>query len=235
MMTIDEAALAQARTAQERLLELQRDAERARVDYHYEIRRLHAAGGSLREIADALGLSHQRVHQIIEAEGSESTAETVLLRVADQMRKLRSGVGIGGFAKQGREAVASATDHARRRGARDVEARDILQTVLLDRDESIAAIRAAAGVDVAPLEGDVQTAGAPGGRKRLGFAPSARSTLERALREAMALGDRSITREHLLLGVLQVDDPDVDALLQRVGTNREALRNATLAELERRT
>ena len=234
MMTIDAAALAQARTAQERLLELQRDAERARVDYHYEIRRLHAAGGSLREIADALGLSHQRVHQIVEAEGSESTAETVLLRVADQMRKLRSGL-VGGFAEQGREAVANATDHARRRGARDVEPRDILQAVLLDRDESIAAIRAAAGVDVIPLQGEVQTAGAPGGRKRLGFAPGARSVLERALREAMALGDRSITREHLLLGVLAVDDPDVDALLQRIGTNREALRNATLSALGPRT
>jgi hypothetical protein len=44
----------------------QHAAERARADYHLAIRRLHAAGGSLREIAEALRLSHQRVHQIID-------------------------------------------------------------------------------------------------------------------------------------------------------------------------
>ena len=48
------------------LLEAQHAAERARADYHHEIRRLHAAGGSLREIAEVLHLSHQRVHQIID-------------------------------------------------------------------------------------------------------------------------------------------------------------------------
>jgi hypothetical protein len=36
------------------------------VDYQHAIKKLHAAGGSLREIADALELSHQRVHQIVE-------------------------------------------------------------------------------------------------------------------------------------------------------------------------
>jgi hypothetical protein len=35
-------------------------------EYHQAIRRLHTAGGSLREIAEALRLSHQRVHQIID-------------------------------------------------------------------------------------------------------------------------------------------------------------------------
>jgi len=43
-------------------------ADRARIDLHHAIRRLHAAGGSLREIAEALGLSHQRVHQIVDTE-----------------------------------------------------------------------------------------------------------------------------------------------------------------------
>jgi hypothetical protein len=42
------------------------------VDYHQTIRRLHAAGGSLREIAEALRMSHQRVHEIID-EAAEPT------------------------------------------------------------------------------------------------------------------------------------------------------------------
>jgi hypothetical protein len=50
----------------------QHAAYRAKVDYHQAIRRLHAAGGSLREIAEALHMSHQRVHQILD-EAAEPT------------------------------------------------------------------------------------------------------------------------------------------------------------------
>ena len=66
-MGLDQELVREAEAARERLVELQHAAERARVDYHHAIRRLHAAGGSLREIAEALGLSHQRVHQMIDA------------------------------------------------------------------------------------------------------------------------------------------------------------------------
>jgi hypothetical protein len=55
-----------AKAARQRLIESQHAAEQAKADYHHAIRRLHAAGGSLREIAEALRLSHQRVHQIID-------------------------------------------------------------------------------------------------------------------------------------------------------------------------
>jgi hypothetical protein len=41
----------------------------ARAGLHQSIRRLHAAGGSMREIATALAMSHQRIHQIIGADG----------------------------------------------------------------------------------------------------------------------------------------------------------------------
>jgi hypothetical protein len=66
-MSLDEALLRQALQARDQVIELQLEADRAQVNYQHAIRRLHAAGGSLREIADALGLSHQRVHQIVEA------------------------------------------------------------------------------------------------------------------------------------------------------------------------
>ena len=41
----------------------------ARAEYHTAVRRLHLAGASLREIADALTFSHQRVHQIVDGSG----------------------------------------------------------------------------------------------------------------------------------------------------------------------
>ena len=65
-MGLDPTLLREAKQARDRLLGLQHEAELAQVSYQHTLRRLHAAGGSLREIADALGLSYQRVHQIVD-------------------------------------------------------------------------------------------------------------------------------------------------------------------------
>ena len=66
---MDETLLAEARRAQERLIDAERDADVARAEFHRAVRRLHLHGASLRELASGLGLSHQRVHQIVEAAG----------------------------------------------------------------------------------------------------------------------------------------------------------------------
>jgi ClpX C4-type zinc finger len=66
---VDEALLAEARQAQERLIDAERDAEVARAEFNRAVRRLHLHGASLRELAAGLGLSHQRVHQIVESAG----------------------------------------------------------------------------------------------------------------------------------------------------------------------
>ena len=66
---MDEELLAEARRAEERLIDAERDAEVFRAEFHRAVRRLHLHGASLRELAGALGLSHQRVHQIVESAG----------------------------------------------------------------------------------------------------------------------------------------------------------------------
>jgi hypothetical protein len=68
-MALDEHVLRDVETARVRLEVLEDQAYEARATFHQAIRRLHAAGGSMREIATALGMSHQRVHQIIGADG----------------------------------------------------------------------------------------------------------------------------------------------------------------------
>jgi ClpX C4-type zinc finger len=68
-MPLDSGLLRQARAAEARAIDAEHDAEVARLEFHRAIRRLQLAGGSLREIAEELGLSHQRVHQIVEATG----------------------------------------------------------------------------------------------------------------------------------------------------------------------
>src|SRR2546421_12178848 len=68
-MTLDEQLLKKAQREAARFAELERDAQLSRADYHTAVRRLHLGGGSLREIAETLGLSHQRVAQIVAAAG----------------------------------------------------------------------------------------------------------------------------------------------------------------------
>jgi hypothetical protein len=68
-MALDDQLLKKAQRQGELLVEAERHAQLARADYHTAVRRLHLAGGSLREVAQALGLSHQRVQQIINGAG----------------------------------------------------------------------------------------------------------------------------------------------------------------------
>jgi hypothetical protein len=69
-MVLDERLLQEARGAGERIAELEHETATATAAYHRAVRRLHVAGSSMREIAEALELSHQRVHQIVEESGT---------------------------------------------------------------------------------------------------------------------------------------------------------------------
>src|SRR2546429_2756746 len=85
-MPIDEALLRRATQARDHAEELQREAARSRVAFHEEVCELHRAGGSLREIAEALDLSHQRVHQIVEASGGGGAWSRLWRRRASSAR-----------------------------------------------------------------------------------------------------------------------------------------------------
>jgi hypothetical protein len=104
-MVIDEGLLQRARESGSRMADAQHQAEVAKADYHHAIRQLHFTGASMREIADALELSHQRVHQIIEAGGGtggwrskKSSAKNLICTfcglTGDEVAKLIAGPGI---------------------------------------------------------------------------------------------------------------------------------------------
>src|SRR5437870_6176157 len=68
-LMMNQELLERARAAQAAVAEAERQALLSRGVYHVAVRRLHLAGGSLREIAEALGVSHQRVQQIVNDAG----------------------------------------------------------------------------------------------------------------------------------------------------------------------
>jgi ATP-dependent Clp protease ATP-binding subunit ClpA len=115
---------------------------------------------------------------------------------------------------------------------------DALRTLGIDLDEVRRRVEASFGrgaLDVPPRR---KPSRLPWRRRDWGpmghipFTPRAKRVLERSLREALALGDRHIGVEHLLLGVL---DPKgnaaVDLLREHFGVEPEAVRAALLAEL----
>jgi hypothetical protein len=104
---MNDELLAEARHAQERLIDAERDVEVARAEFHRAVRRLHLHGSSLREVAANLGLSHQRVHQIVEEAGGSrrwvrirSRSREVLLACSfcgkpqNKVRKLIAGPSV---------------------------------------------------------------------------------------------------------------------------------------------
>jgi hypothetical protein len=68
-MVITPELLEKARASAARVDEAEKQALLARAEHHTVIRRMHLAGASLREIAQALSLSHQRVQQIVSRGG----------------------------------------------------------------------------------------------------------------------------------------------------------------------
>jgi hypothetical protein len=100
-MGLDPELVREAEWAKEQLAVAQHAAYRAKVDYHQAIRRLHVAGGSLREIAEAVRMSHQRVHQIL-----EEAAEPTRRRWRREPQLLSGPVGPCSFCGRPRDVCA---------------------------------------------------------------------------------------------------------------------------------
>lgn len=101
-VTLDQELLRQARQARDHAFDLQYEADQAQVGYQHAIRRLNGAGASLREIAEALGVSYQRVHQIVDpgsGKGAVKECQTdracsFCLATQRQVRRMVAGPGV---------------------------------------------------------------------------------------------------------------------------------------------
>src|SRR5687767_13832115 len=95
-MTLDEGVLRDVEAARDRLEELEDAAYEARAALHQAIRKLHATGGSMREIATALGMSHQRIHQIIGTDGIVEVETSAVTEVSSLPVSTATAVAVTG-------------------------------------------------------------------------------------------------------------------------------------------
>ncbi|HSK15625.1 MAG TPA: Clp protease N-terminal domain-containing protein [Gaiellaceae bacterium] len=225
MTPLDPAALREARGSRDRMLEAQHQLERARADYNHAIRRLHAEGGSLREIAEDLGLSHQRVHQIVDGgEGRPSHRGGARRRFAWPFER---------FTRRARQIVVLAQEEAGKLGHPRVGSEHLLLGLVLAEDDATASLLAGAGVTADAVRERVAALSPSGSaRRRQPFTRAAKRALELSLREAQALGDNYIGAEHVLLGLIADERAGAVAIVRDLGAEPEALRGAILAGRE---
>jgi ATP-dependent Clp protease ATP-binding subunit ClpC len=213
---LDEKILGEARELGDKLLDLQHQEERTRADYQHAIRRLHAKGGSLREIADELGLSHQRVHQIV----GEEVVDPLLRR--DPRRVLREPGRIAWtrkpferFTKDARRVVTLAQSEAKALGHNYIGTEHLLLGVLGSEGSVGAQALGEFAVtleetreDVKRIigegEGEGEEQEPPRRRRgpRMPFTPRSKKVLELSLRLARKMKDDFIGSEHIVLALV---------------------------------
>jgi len=232
-VSLDEDLLRHAREQRDRLLELQHEADNVKLDYHHAIRRLQAAGGSLREIADALGMSHQRVHQIVE--GDPGSLRAADLRLASWPRGVGRRRGdkvdfLMRFTEGSRRLMVLAQEQARSLRHNYVGTEHLLLAMVLGPEGAGLRALERLGIGAAAVRerivaevGEGEAEPPPGA---LPFTPRAKRVVEAALRESIRLEHAHIGTEHLLLG-LAADPESVSArVLAALGVGEQELRRA---------
>jgi predicted transcriptional regulator len=219
MMTLDDQLLSEAKTVRGRLLDLQHEVEVARVDYQHVIRRLHAAGGSMREIAEELGLSHQRVHQIVDA-GPEDA------RGARGFQRRGGRPFAAPFTRQARFALHAADEEASQLGHGYLGTEHLLLGLFRAERGGAAVALGQLGLTYEDVRKQVteRFEGEPHeGRGRVPFTPQAKKVLERAV---SSHGRRRIGTEQLLLALASVTGGLANELLAAAGADEEKVQEA---------
>ena len=239
-MELDSPVLNDALIARNHLIEIEGEAERRRVAYHQAIRRLHSSGASMREIAEALDLSHQRVHQIVN-EGEEITTSTrkkaLLRRLVGRNRKgceeSRDFAGANGqlldrFFVDARDAMLLAEEEARALH-HDFLGTEHLLLGLMRAERGLAArLLVAVGADLQGTRDAIERLlgrAQPGGsRSPLPATSRLKKVLELSWREAKESRSTHVRSEHLLLALAREGEGVGARLLAERGVVYEALR-----------
>jgi hypothetical protein len=222
MMTLDDQLLSEAKTVRGRLLDLQHEVDVARVDYQHVIRRLHAAGGSMREIAEELGLSHQRVHQIVDAGPEDARGPRGWQRGGHRHF-------VAPLTRQARFALAAADEEASQLGHGYLGTEHVLLGLFRAERGGAAAALASLGLGYDDIRKQIEDRfeGEPRqGKGRVPFTPQAKKVLEHAVNAGGGGRRRRIGTEQLLLSLATVTGGLANELLAAGGATEEKVQEA---------
>lgn len=219
MMALDENVLGEAKEVRQRLVELESQTAHARVDYHHAIKKLHAAGGSLREIAEALELSHQRVHQIVE--GPVAPAVPAWAGRTWKRRRHRQPFFVR-FDAAARQLVVEAQAEADSLKHGYVGTEHLLLALLRRGTGGLDVTVDAARAQVVERVGEGDQPWLPGVPRP--FTPHAKRAIEAALVEASGAKRERITPEDLLVAIASDRKGAGGEVLQALGVTPERLR-----------
>jgi ATP-dependent Clp protease ATP-binding subunit ClpC len=132
------------------------------------------------------------------------------------------------FTEQARQVVVMAQEEARALGHDYIGTEHILLGLLRDSDGTAARALASLGVTLVAARAQVVEAvgyrtgqGLTGGQ--IPFTPRGKKALELALRESLNLGQNYVGSEHLLLGLIRVEDGMAARVLLTLGADAEKI------------
>ena len=221
-MTLDEQVLAEAREVRQRLVDLESQTAHARVDYHHAIKKLHAAGGSLREIAEALELSHQRVHQIVEGPAGMPMPPFSRRGWKHGRRGRYRKFFMGRFDDGAKEVMVQAQKEADSLKHNYVGTEHLMLAVLRRGVAGLDVSVDAARKEVAERIGEGEESWIAGLPRP--FTPRAKRALEGALTEATAAGREQFGPEDILLAIASDPKGTGGEVLAALGVTPEQLR-----------
>jgi len=223
-MMLDPSLVARAERLRARLERLRVENERAQAELIEVVAGLAAEGGTLREIADLVGLSHQRVHQLVGQSG-----ETMLSKLKRRRGRRPGAPGaLERLSVTARVGLELAQEEATALG-HDFIGTEHLLLGLLRADQSLAQALAprltADAVRTAIIDkvGKAQAAPARPAKRVL---PRLKLALERALRESERAGHQLVGPRELVLGIITVEESVGAQILADGGFDYAELRAA---------
>jgi AcrR family transcriptional regulator len=238
-MDLSDMLLHEALVARDTLADLQDEVDRRRLVYYQAVRRLHFSGASMRDIAEALGLSHQRVHQIVnggEQMASSKPAKNLLHRLVrrsgNEGEPGRKPPDPGSdpfdrFYVDARTAMSRAQDEARAFNHHYIGTEHLLLGLLRTEHGLAARLLTATGIDIEETRRAIEALVGRGETTppdQTRVTPRLKKVLELARQEAKNLRSSHVRSEHVLLGLAREGGGLGARLLAEHGVAYEQLR-----------
>ncbi|HET8529463.1 MAG TPA: Clp protease N-terminal domain-containing protein [Gaiellaceae bacterium] len=138
------------------------------------------------------------------------------------------------FTERARQAVVLAQDEARALGHNYIGTEHLLLGLVREQEGLAARALDALGITLAAVREEVQRIVGVGDESATGqipFTPRAKESLERALREALSLRHNYIGTEHILLGLVALDEGAALRVLATLDADADAVRTEVLRTL----